>query len=206
MKDIPFLFFFVSLETAIQIVSSIERIEAIRSRIEDEYRVDVRAEFIYINGLNGLNVTLDESCLVRLFDEGVGLYLTSPMGVWEEPVCIKPTLLESFEEINKQLRPLEDLVQHVVDESHGIYSAQEFCQRFETELKTVLLSDDQMIDLDIVLKGPEMEGYYDAWEFFDTITINIDGIEWRIYENQGIFLIRDDLTELEEELVYASFY
>ena len=88
-------------------------------------------------------------------------------------------------------------VSHVVDSHHGIYSAQEFAYRWGEFLSP--RKSFNLADIDILRNGPDDEHYYDAWQsVLDESVVRLEDKEYRIYESEGIYLVRSDVEWCEE--------
>lgn len=98
-------------------------------------------------------------------------------------------------------------VAHVVDSHHGIYSAQEFAFRWGSFLKTPEGKRPMWLvnEIAVVQSGPDAADYSDAWVgLLDDALVFLDGKRFRIHEDEGIYLVRDDIEWCDECEWFAS--
>jgi hypothetical protein len=95
-------------------------------------------------------------------------------------------------------------MQHVVDSHNGIYSPQVFVERYQHYIRPDLKTPARNEYLNEVLRGPDDPNYWESWEeLVNYIVItDDDDIEWTVYEDEGIYLIRNDLTLLENSCLF----
>jgi hypothetical protein len=82
---------------------------------------------------------------------------------------------------------------HFVDSHHGVYSAQVFAQSLDFKQ----IEGMTIEDWNILLAGPDHEHYTDVWADLENITVvDQDGNKWLVYQNEGIFLYPESISEL----------
>lgn len=95
-------------------------------------------------------------------------------------------------------------VSHVVDSHYGIYSAQIFVERFGESLEFGEGSWALMA-VDDVKSGPNAEFYCESWcDIMDHATVVLGDKRYNIHEDEGIYLVRDDVEWCEECEWFAS--
>jgi hypothetical protein len=90
----------------------------------------------------------------------------------------------------------------VVDDGHGIYSAQVFCERFGDDIVMPDNKDEQKSlkeSIAIVLKGPDEDLYCEAWDDVTENEVELDNIRYTIDQDGGIRLIPVDFVWDEDE-------
>ena len=79
----------------------------------------------------------------------------------------------------------------MIDESQGIYIPQQFANKYEEDPRWVGADQDDIAEL---LKGPEADGYWEAWEMVlnDARYLDKDGRKWQLWQDGDLFAYYDD--------------
>ena len=84
---------------------------------------------------------------------------------------------------------ISEVAEHVVDSHNGIYSAQVFAERYGDCIQGISKEE-----LEILKAGPDYKEYIDVWgEKLSNADVIVDDKPFRVYENEGIYLIPADV-------------
>jgi hypothetical protein len=89
------------------------------------------------------------------------------------------------------MEQLENNTVVLIDGSQGIYIPQQFANKYEEDPRWLGADQD---DIDILHKGPEADGYWEAWEMVlnDTRYMDKDGREWSLWQDGDLFAYYGD--------------
>jgi len=175
----------------------------IMKRIQDHYNVRIDIDFAYEpDGSIEQEIkggTDPDSFIDKLYDTGFNIYIEHDhfdYGSFDPIHCT--TVMEGLKYLAGKLRPVDTIVQHVVDECRGVYSPQYFCQVYGDQIQGV---PENVIDA--VLAGPDQDHYDSNWELImdEGYVVDEDRWSWNIHQDGSIYLIDMHLSSLEQELL-----
>lgn len=96
-------------------------------------------------------------------------------------------------------------IEILLDDHRGIYIPRDFIRNYveghwQGEVKGMTVENQN------ILMNPEHEHYWEAWDEVrrDCRLVDTQGNEWYLWQDGGLFAIRSDLEEHEEE--YREFF
>jgi len=99
-----------------------------------------------------------------------------------------------MELLSNDIQSFYDSIELAVSSAHGKYIPMVFCERYNQYIDTVVVkyfTNEDNIDND--------EYYIDEWiNFIDNESININGTEYHIVENEDLYLVRSNVDIPEE--------
>jgi hypothetical protein len=80
----------------------------------------------------------------------------------------------------------------LVDGLHGVYVPQQFARKHAAESPRWVGFEEE--DLQILLNGPDTEGYWEAWEMVEANAryVDKDGRIWRLWQESDLFAYTGD--------------
>jgi hypothetical protein len=183
---------YLDAETSVKLITTYQFVREVLNRVETEY--DVLVDFHREVLENEMDEDID-------LPEIYGMPLR--VDVWFDDEIVYSDKdkdpLKLFGRLDAALRPIGELLVHVVDSARGIYSAQIFTERFHEHL----LNSD--LDISPLHAGPDHEHHAETWEELvlrGRFQATTDDPVYTIHENDGVFLVREDITELESKLYF----